>query len=287
MDLMQMVDRANNAQLFQNLSPPVQITRCSDPRIRPGGVDDSYLLYAQFIIVLSFVRQGWLRNRHRPIWSLRGWHLLTMFIMQPTIDDIGQKAVNPFLNKQIMRTEAVSNGVDCLQKFMLRQTRKQRCRPFPGNVGQVQRLGAGTDSLSGTCSRVCHQRAEDGFHHGLLRFTCRFYGRPRRVERADVDGYGDDAAALISAPFKVLLFVLADGWHLIAAAITLSFSYGGFACESMVSRSGLQKGEITMGGEENVLEFSRDLFYTAMLVALPAMAVSLVVGLIVGVFSKP
>lgn len=37
-------------------------------------------------------------------------------------------------------------------------------------------------------------------------------------------------------------------------------------------------------GSENVLEFSRDLFYTAMLVALPAMAVSLVVGLIVSIF---
>ena len=141
-----------------------------------------------------FVRQGLATQQTPPNMVLTGLRVfLTMFIMQPTIDDIGQKAVNPFLNKQISAPEAVRNGVDCLQKFMLRQTRA-KYQPFPGNVGQVQRSGAGTDSLSGTCSRVCHQRAEDGFHHGLLHLLAVSYGRPRRVERADVDGYGDDAA---------------------------------------------------------------------------------------------
>ncbi len=147
-----------------------------------------------------------------------------MFIMQPTIDDIGQKAVNPFLNKQISAPEAVRNGVDCLQKFMLRQTRKQDITLFLEMSGKSSVQEPEQTPFLVLVPAFVISELKTAFIMGFCIYLPFLMVDLVVSSVLTSMGMVMMPPALISAPFKVLLFVLADGWHLVARAITLSFS---------------------------------------------------------------
>jgi len=126
MDLNQFLNQANDAQLLQNLSAPVQIALLLGAFALIPAALMTLTCFTRCIIVLSFVRQGLASQSIPPNMVLIGLSMfLTLFIMQPTLDEIGQKAVTPYMTKQISGIDAIRAGANSLQKFMLRQTRKQ------------------------------------------------------------------------------------------------------------------------------------------------------------------
>ena len=82
--------------------------------------------FTRVIIVLSFVRQGLATQNVPPNLVLTGLALfLTLFIMQPVLGEIDQKALQPYLAKQMTGPDAARTAIDIHKRFLLRHTRKQ------------------------------------------------------------------------------------------------------------------------------------------------------------------
>ena len=67
---------------------------------------------------------------------------LSLFIMQPVMSEIDQKALQPYLNKQMSGQEAVRIGLDIHKRFLLRHTRKQDLALFLHLAGNTDQAGA-------------------------------------------------------------------------------------------------------------------------------------------------
>ncbi len=223
-DLVDLFNRAAGADGLQGLSQPVQIALLLGAFAFLPALLMTTTAYTRIIIVLAFVRQGLATQQIPPNLVLSGLALfLTAFVMKPTIDEVGEKAVTPYMNKQIQGTEAMRRGVESMQKFMLRQTRKTDLALFLHMSGQ--------DSIE-TPEQVPILVLVPAFVISELK-TAFIMGFCIYLPFLMVDlvvssvltsmGMVMMPPALISAPFKILLFVLADGWHLIARAIAASF----------------------------------------------------------------
>ena len=101
-DLLELADRANSANAWQNLSPPVQLALTLGSLALLPAALMTMTCFTRVVIVLSFVRQGLATQGVPPNTVVIGLALfLTAFIMRPTLDEIGDKAVRPYLDKTL------------------------------------------------------------------------------------------------------------------------------------------------------------------------------------------
>ena len=125
-DFADMADRVGKANAWQGLSPQVQLALSLGSLVLLPAMLVCMTCFTRIIIVLSFVRQGLATQSVPPNTVMTGLALfLTLFIMRPTIDEIGDKAVKPYLDNKLDAAGAVSAAGPPLRSFMLRQTRKQ------------------------------------------------------------------------------------------------------------------------------------------------------------------
>ena len=187
---------------------------------------------------------------------------------------------------------------------MLRQTRRQDLALFIHMAHIEIAEDAGRHAAARADSGVRDQRIEDGVHHGLLHLLAVLAGGSGGVERADVDGHGDDAAgggigAVQDIAVRArgrLAFDCARRWgrvlvevrcHSSAVAEVARLPAGGRFRNGSLATSATWDQDcdcreilMTIGF---VLELARDFLMTALLISLPALVVSLIIGLIVGV----
>lgn len=225
MDLVDLFNRAAGAEGLQGLSQPVQIALLLGAFALLPAALMTTTAYTRIIIVLAFVRQGLATQQIPPNMVLNGLALfMTAFIMRPTFEEINEKSITPYLNKQIQSTEAIRRGAESMQKFMIRQTRKADLALFLHM--------SGTTSVE-TPEDVPFLVLVPAFVISELK-TAFIMGFCIYLPFLMVDlvvssvltsmGMVMMPPALISAPFKVLLFILADGWHLIARSLSASFA---------------------------------------------------------------
>jgi flagellar biosynthetic protein FliP len=109
---------------------------------------------------------------------------------------------------------------------MFKQTREKDIQLFidMGNEPQPATLEDIPFRIS--VPRFCHQRTEHRFHDGLCDLHPLFGDRPGRFQHPALNGYDDAAAFIVSLPFKLLLFVMVDGWYLLVQSLVLSFAGG-------------------------------------------------------------
>lgn len=181
--------------------------------------------FPRVIIVLSFVRQGLATQQVPPNTVLTGLALfLTIFIMRPTFQDIESKAIQPYVNKQITGGEAIRLGADSLKQFMLRHTRKSDLALFLHLSGEkTVPTPADTPFLTLVPSFVISE-LKTAFVMGFCIFLPFLMVDLVVSSVLTSMGMVMMPPATIAAPFKILLFVLADGWHLISHAIAASYS---------------------------------------------------------------
>ncbi len=223
-DAGQLLEHLGNSQALQNLSPPLQTALFLGALTLLPAALVSLTAYTRIVIVLSFLRRAVTAQEIPPNMVTVGLALfLTFFVMGPTFEEIAAQAVNPYLDGQINGPEALGKGAVALHKFMLRQTRRQDLALFL-HLGRVSNV---------------HEPGETPFRVLVPAFliselkTAFIMGFSLYLPFLIVDlvvasvltsmGMVMMPPVVISAPFKILLFVLADGWHLVARALSLSF----------------------------------------------------------------
>lgn len=220
----QMAERFGESGFIQTLSPPLQMAIFLGSLVLLPAALSCLTCFTRITIVLSFVRRGLSTQEIPPNTVLIGLALfLTVFIMEPTLTRLNNEAVLPYMNQEISNVEAFRRGVEIHKTFMLRQTRKHDLALF---------LHMSKSGPIATPEQTPISVLIPAFIISELK-TAFFMGFCVYVPFLLVDivvatvlmsmGMMMMPPVIVSTPFKVLLFVLADGWHLVAMSLNQSF----------------------------------------------------------------
>lgn len=180
--------------------------------------------FTRIVIVLAILRQALGAGQAPPNQVLIGLSLfLTFFVMGPVIDKINTDALQPYMAEQIDATTALTRGADPLKHFMLDQTRESDIATFVRISG-----GKGFDKPEDVPLRIlvpafATSELKSAFQIGFLIFIP-FVIIDLVVASALMSmGMMMLSPVLISLPFKLMLFVLVDGWSLVMGTLAASF----------------------------------------------------------------
>ena len=180
--------------------------------------------FTRIVIVLAILRQALGAGQAPPNQVLIGLSLfLTLFVMGPVVDKINTDAVQPYMAEQIDATTALQRGADPLKHFMLDQTRESDIATFVRISG-----GKGFDKPEDVPLRIlvpafATSELKSAFQIGFLIFIP-FVIIELVVASALMSmGMMMLSPVLISLPFKLMLFVLVDGWSLVMGTLAASF----------------------------------------------------------------
>ena len=182
--------------------------------------------FTRIIIVLHFVRTAIGTQSSPPNNVLIGLSLfLTLFIMSPVIAQIKTEAYDPLVAEEITQQEALERGLQPLREFMLKQTRQDDLRLFM-DIAKIEPVES-VDELSITiiipAFIISELRA--AFIIGFLIYVP-FIVIDMVVSSVLMSmGMMMLPPTTISMPFKILLFILADGWNLVIGQLVNSFNF--------------------------------------------------------------
>lgn len=182
--------------------------------------------FTRIIIVLHFVRTAIGTQSSPPNNVLIGLSLfLTLFIMSPVIAQIKAEAYDPLVAEEITQQEALERGIQPLREFMLKQTRQDDLRLFM-DIAKIEPVES-VDELSITiiipAFIISELRA--AFIIGFLIYVP-FIVIDMVVSSVLMSmGMMMLPPTTISMPFKILLFILADGWNLVIGQLVNSFNF--------------------------------------------------------------
>lgn len=181
--------------------------------------------FTRIIVVLSFMRQAIGTQSMPPNQLLIGLAMfLSMFVMMPTGKSIYDKSINPYLNKQISTTQAITNIETDLRAFMSAQVRKTDIELFydvsnttlPTSIDEVP-----THYL---IPAFIISELKTAFQIGFLLYIPFLVLDMIVASVLMAMGMMMLPPVIISMPFKLLLFVLVDGWQLVTGSILRSFN---------------------------------------------------------------
>jgi flagellar biosynthetic protein FliP len=222
-DIFELFTRPDGLNL-QNSSPPLQLALLLGLSTLIPAALMTATCFTRVIIVLSFVRQGLASQQVPPNLVLTGLALfLSLFIMQPVFGEIDQKAIQPYLNKQMPGPEAVRIGLDIHKRFLLHHTRKQDLALFLHLAGNTNVQEAEQAPLLTVIPAFVISELKTAFIMGFCIYLPFLMVDLVVSSVLTSMGMVMMPPVTISAPFKILLFVLADGWHLVCYAIAASY----------------------------------------------------------------
>jgi flagellar biosynthetic protein FliP len=179
--------------------------------------------FTRIIVVLSFVRSALATNQMPPNQVLVGLALfLTLFIMAPRFTQIYQQAWLPYERGQVSQAVALERAEAPLRDFMLRQTRPADLSMFLRFAGEKP-AAPGDTSLSALVPAFVISELRTAFEIGFVLFIPFIVIDMVVASTLMSMGMLMLPPMLVSLPFKILLFVLVDGWHLIVNSLLLSF----------------------------------------------------------------
>ena len=180
--------------------------------------------FVRIIIVLSILRQALGTAQTPPNQVLLGIALfLTFFVMSPVISDIHENAATPYIDGEITATEAFSTGIQPLRRFMLDQTRDSDLHLFASIAGLGDITSVDEAPLSIIVPSFMVSELKTAFQIGFLVFI------PFLIIDLVVSsvlmsmGMMMLSPMIISLPFKIMLFVMVDGWALLLGTLASSF----------------------------------------------------------------
>lgn len=181
--------------------------------------------FTRILIVLHFLRQALGTQSAPPAHLMAALALLlTGFVMAPTFSEVNQTALQPWMNGEIEQAEMLSTGVVPFREFMLDQTREQDIATFLEMRDETTISSVDDIPLSVVVSAFVTSELKTAFQIGFALFL------PFIVIDVVVAavlmsmGMFMLPPAMISLPFKLLLFVLVDGWSLIVQGLVTSFN---------------------------------------------------------------
>jgi flagellar biosynthesis protein FliP len=180
--------------------------------------------FTRIVIVLAILRQAIGAGQAPPNQVLMGLSLfLTLFVMGPVVDRINTEAVQPYMAGTLDATAALDRGAEPLKRFMLDQTRESDIATFVRISG-----GQGFEKPEDVPLRIlvpafATSELKSAFQIGFLIFIP-FVIIDLVVASVLMSmGMMMLSPVLISLPFKLMLFVLVDGWSLVMGTLAASF----------------------------------------------------------------
>jgi flagellar biosynthetic protein FliP len=180
--------------------------------------------FTRIVIVLSLLRRALGTMQAPPNQVLIGLALfLTFFIMTPVWQNINQNALQPYLDNKIGQQQAFQNAAEPLRKFMFKQTREKDLALFV-DIAKVERPKDVDDiPISVLIPSFIISEVKTAFQIGLLLYVP-FLIIDMVVASVLLSmGMMMLPPIMISLPFKLMLFVLADGWNLLVGSLVRSF----------------------------------------------------------------
>ncbi|MFC0271307.1 flagellar type III secretion system pore protein FliP [Metabacillus herbersteinensis] len=180
--------------------------------------------FTRIIIVLSFVRTSLATQSMPPNQILIGISLfLTFFIMAPTFTEVNEQALTPLFNEEIQLEEAYERAAIPFKEFMSKHTRQKDLALFLNYAG-IERPETVQDiPLTALVPAFAISEIKTAFQIGFMIFIP-FLVIDMVVASVLMSmGMMMLPPVMISLPFKILLFVLVDGWYLVVKSLLQSF----------------------------------------------------------------
>ena len=179
--------------------------------------------FTRIIIIFTFIRRALALQTTPPNQVLIGLALfLTFFIMSPVMTEVKTNAYDPLVAGQISQDVALDNAIEPFRDFMLRQVRSKDLKLFVDLAG-VEEIAEYSDiPTSALIPAFIISEIKTGFEVGFLIFIPFIVIDMIVASTLMALGMMMLPPVMISLPFKMLLFIMVDGWNLIIEKIILS-----------------------------------------------------------------
>ena len=180
--------------------------------------------FTRIIIVLSLLRQALGTQSAPPNQVMIGLALfLTFFVMSPVIDKIYTDAYQPLAENRITMQEAMDKGAEPLKAFMMKQTRESDLALFV-KMAQIEKIETPEQvPLRVLVPAFMTSELKTAFQIGFAIFIPFLIIDMVVASVLMAMGMMMVSPAIVSLPFKLMLFVLVDGWQLLLGSLVQSF----------------------------------------------------------------
>ncbi|HZK34568.1 MAG TPA: flagellar type III secretion system pore protein FliP [Bacillota bacterium] len=180
--------------------------------------------FTRIIVVLSFLRNALATQQTPPNQVLIGLAIfITIFIMAPVYGQVMELAVDPYMAGEMTQEEAMEVGSEPIKEFMLRQTREKDLALFV-NISYDELPEERMDvSLTALIPAFVISELKTAFIIGFLLYIPFIVIDLVVASILMSMGMFMLPPATISLPFKLLLFILVDGWHLVVKSLVEGF----------------------------------------------------------------
>ncbi|WP_251554689.1 flagellar type III secretion system pore protein FliP [Neobacillus muris] len=180
--------------------------------------------FTRIIVVLGFVRNALGTQQMPPNQVLIALALfMTFFVMAPTFSEINQQAFQPFMDGKLSQEEAFDAAGKPLKEFMAKQTREKDLALFLDYAKMEKPKSVEDIPLKALVPAYAISELKTAFQMGFIIFIP-FLVIDMIVSSVLMSmGMMMLPPVMISLPFKILLFILVDGWHLIVKSLLTSF----------------------------------------------------------------
>lgn len=184
--------------------------------------------FTRIVIVLGFVRNALGTQQMPPNQVLVGLALfLSLFIMSPTLAQVNETALQPYLKGEITQTDAFDKAAVPMKAFMFKQTEAKDLLLFMkynGYTGNTKPATYTDIPLTVMVPAFAIGEMKKAFTMGFMIFIPFLIIDIVVASTLMAMGMMMLPPVMISLPFKILLFVLVDGWYLVIKSLLLSFN---------------------------------------------------------------
>jgi len=181
--------------------------------------------FTRIVIVLGFVRTSLGTQQMPPNQVLIGLALfMTMFIMAPTFSTLNETALQPYLKGELTQTEALQKASVPMKEFMYKHTREKDLLLFM-NYTKTEKPATYQDiPITVLVPAYAISELKTAFQMGFMIFIPFLVIDMVVASTLMAMGMMMLPPVMISLPFKILLFVLVDGWYLVVKSLLTSFN---------------------------------------------------------------
>jgi len=181
--------------------------------------------FTRIIVVLSFLRSALATQQMPPNQVLVGLALfLTFFTMSPYIDQVNKNALQPYFTGTISQDTAMTEAMKPMREFMFKQTRENDIALFV-NISEGPRPNSPEEVPSMVLiPAFVISELKTAFQIGFLIYIPFIVIDMVVASTLMSMGMMMVPPVMISLPFKILLFILVDGWHLVVRSLLVSFN---------------------------------------------------------------
>ncbi|HHX8371860.1 TPA: flagellar type III secretion system pore protein FliP [Vibrio alginolyticus] len=180
--------------------------------------------FTRIVVVMSILRQAMGLQQTPSNQVIIGIALfLTFFVMSPVLNEINDKAVQPYLNEQVTAREAFDAAQAPMKAFMLKQTRIKDLETFVTMSGE-QVENPEDVSMAVLIPAFITSELKTAFQIGFMLFLPFLIIDLVVASVLMAMGMMMLSPMIVSLPFKLMLFVLVDGWNLILSTLAGSFA---------------------------------------------------------------